>query len=150
MDARLTIDFNLAVGSVQQAVTVTGAEPLVKLASPDIGYTLTSNTISQLPLSTRNFVDLISLTTGVNNGTPGENLQGGLPQSQPFGRTAFNINGLRTDANNFSMDGVDINDPVLSGLIISPRLTRSRNLSSNKASTLRNSAVPPAASSTCR
>jgi hypothetical protein len=122
VDARVTIDFSLAVGSVQQAVTVTGAEPLVKLASPDIGYTLTSHSISQLPLSTRNFVDLISLTTGVTNGTPGENLQGGLPQSQPFGRTAFNVNGLRTDANNFSMDGVDINDPVLSGLIISPPL----------------------------
>jgi Carboxypeptidase regulatory-like domain len=122
VDARVTIDFDLALGSVQQAVTVTGAEPLVKLASPDIGYTLTSTSISQLPLSTRNFVDLISLTTGVTNGTPGENLQGGLPQSQPFGRTAFNVNGLRTDANNFSMDGVDINDPVLSGLIISPPL----------------------------
>jgi hypothetical protein len=122
VDSRLTIDFSLAVGSVQQAVIVTGAEPLVKLASPDIGYTLTSQTITQLPLSTRNFVDLISLTTGVTNGTPGENLQGGLPQSQPFGRTAFNINGLRTDANNFSMDGVDINDPVLSGLIVSPPL----------------------------
>jgi Carboxypeptidase regulatory-like domain/TonB-dependent Receptor Plug Domain len=122
VDARVTVDFTLEVGSVQQAVTVEGGAALVNLASGDVGQVLTANTIEKLPLSTRNLVDLIALTTGVTNGTPGENLQGGLPQSQPFGRTAFNINGLRTDANNFMMDGVDINDPVLSGLVVSPPL----------------------------
>jgi hypothetical protein len=122
VDARVTVDVGFEVGSIQQAVTVESAPPLVNLASADIGQVLTSQTISRLPLSTRNFVDLIALTTGVTNGTPGENLQGGLPQSQPFGRTAFNVNGLRTDANNFMMDGVDINDPVLSGLVVSPPL----------------------------
>lgn len=122
IDARVTVDVGLQVGSVQQAITVDSSAPLVNLASGDVGQVLTSQTISRLPLATRNFVDLISLTAGVTNGTPGENLQGGLPQSQPFGRTAFNINGLRTDANNFMMDGVDINDPVLSGLIVSPPL----------------------------
>jgi Carboxypeptidase regulatory-like domain len=122
VDARATIDVGLQVGSVQQAITVDSSAPLVNLASGDVGQVLTTQTISRLPLATRNFVDLISLSAGVTNGTPGENLQGGLPQSQPFGRTAFNVNGLRTDANNFMMDGVDINDPVLSGLVVSPPL----------------------------
>ncbi|MFZ0592968.1 MAG: Plug domain-containing protein, partial [Bryobacteraceae bacterium] len=122
VDTRVTVDFELSVGSVQESVTVQGGAQLVKLASADIGNVVTSQTVEQLPLSTRSFVDLISLTSGVTNGTPGENLQGGLPQSQPFGRTAFNVNGVRTDSNNFMMDGVDINDPVLSALIISPPL----------------------------
>ena len=122
VDAKVTVDLQLQIGSVQEAITVIGAAPLVNLAGADIGHVLTTTTITQLPLSTRNFVDLISLSTGVTNGTPGENLQGGLPQSQPFGRTAFNVNGLRTDSNNFMLDGVDVNDPVLSGLIVSPPL----------------------------
>ena len=122
VDAHVEVDFQLRVGQVSQQVTVEASASMVSTVSGDVGTTLGSRPISSLPLVTRNFVDLFDLTTGVTDGVPGENLQGGLPQSQPWGRSAFNINGLRSDVNNFMMDGVDINDPVLSGLMISPPL----------------------------
>ena len=64
--------------SVELTNTNTGLVRKVT-TSGHVGTTLGSRPISSFPLLTRNFVDLFDLTTGVTEGTLGENLQEGLP-----------------------------------------------------------------------
>jgi TonB-dependent receptor-like protein len=84
-------------------VTVTGAASEVQLSSPTTGQTLTSATIGQLPLSTGNFLTLLTLSTGANTE---------LFQSDALGRGAvtINVNGQRPVNNNYQLEGINAND----------------------------------------
>src|ERR1700728_432645 len=60
------LDFTLQVGQVVQKVEVTGAAPLMQLASSTVGSVVDSNTVVELPLNGRDWTSLAVLTPGVN------------------------------------------------------------------------------------
>jgi Carboxypeptidase regulatory-like domain/TonB dependent receptor len=135
---RLRIDLTLTPGDVTAAVTVTAGAPLVETESSDRGAVITGRQITELPLSGRNFTQLATLTPGVaransvglgggpearsfNNGDPrsgsggpGASDANGSSESSRFNRSggaAISANGQRATNNNFSLDGVDNNEP---------------------------------------
>jgi hypothetical protein len=59
------INFELAVGSPSQSITVEGGEPLVQLATSDLGTVVDSRTTRELPLNGRSWTDLATLQPGV-------------------------------------------------------------------------------------
>ena len=98
-----TVNVPLKVGQISESVTITGAATEVQLTSAATGQTLTSDTISQLPLSTGNFLTLLTLSTGANTE---------LFQSDALGRGAvtINVNGQRPVNNNYQLEGINAND----------------------------------------
>lgn len=99
----------LKVGEIGASVTVTGAGSEVQLTSATTGQTLTNDTIRRLPLSTGNFLTLLTLSSGANTE---------LFQSDALGRGAvtINVNGQRPVNNNYQLEGINANDinlPVL-------------------------------------
>lgn len=98
-----TVNVPLKVGQISESVTVTGAATEVQLTSATTGQTLTSATIGQLPLSTGNFLTLLTLSTGANTE---------LFQSDALGRGAvtINVNGQRPVNNNYQLEGINAND----------------------------------------
>ncbi|MGH9626945.1 MAG: carboxypeptidase-like regulatory domain-containing protein, partial [Bryobacteraceae bacterium] len=59
------VNFGLQVGAVAESVTVTSSVSLVQVDSSSEGKVIERATISALPLSTRNFTQLLGLTAGV-------------------------------------------------------------------------------------
>ena len=97
------LDRALEVGSQSEQVTVEANVETLQTATSTLGTTVTGNTITALPLSTRNFTQVLGMSTGVavevSNGAA-------------FGRGSQNmsVNGANPEKNNFQMDGVAINN----------------------------------------
>ncbi|MFL6448194.1 MAG: carboxypeptidase regulatory-like domain-containing protein [Bryobacteraceae bacterium] len=99
------LDFELKVGNIVDTVEVTGAPPLLQTESTQLSTVIDSRTNTQLPLATRNYVQLTLLAPGSVHPNP-QNFQSG----QTTGSTARPyINGNREQSNNFFLDGVDNN-----------------------------------------
>lgn len=98
-----TVNVPLKVGQISESVTVTGAATEVQLSSAATGQTLTSETIRALPLSTGNFLTLLTLSSGANTE---------MFQSDALGRGAvtINVNGQRPTNNNYQLEGINAND----------------------------------------
>lgn len=99
------LDFQLKVGSVGQSVEVTAAEPLLQTQATQLGQVIDSRTNEELPLATRNFVQLTLLAPGSIHPDP-SSFKGGQTTGSS-GRP--NVNGNREQANNFMLDGLDNN-----------------------------------------
>jgi len=91
-----TLDLQLDVGTTGEQVNVSAEAATVSTTDASIGNAFTEHQVRQLPLDTRNVVELLSLQPGVT--ATGEVL------------------GARRDQNNVTLDGVDVNDNENSGI----------------------------------
>jgi hypothetical protein len=98
----LAINFTLPVGAASEVVTVEGGAPLVNTQTAAVSTVIGRDFVETLPLNGRSFNTLLQLTPGVVIAplAPGQSGQ-------------FSIAGQRTDANNFTIDGVSANFGVL-------------------------------------
>jgi carboxypeptidase family protein/TonB-dependent receptor-like protein len=94
----LTVDFELPLGSLTDAVTVEAGAPLVNTRSATVSTVIDRTFVENLPLNGRSFQTLIMLTPGVVVTPTAFNDQG-----------QFSVNGQRADANYFTVDGVSAN-----------------------------------------
>lgn len=99
------VDSQLKVGSMTQTVSVTAAPPLLQTDTMQVGMVTSANFNVNLPLATRNFIQLTLLAPGVTTPDPssfknGQRTGGG---GRPY------VNGNREEANNFLLDGVNNN-----------------------------------------
>ncbi|MGH9620818.1 MAG: carboxypeptidase-like regulatory domain-containing protein, partial [Bryobacteraceae bacterium] len=99
------LDIQMQLGSVTQTVEVTSAAPLLQTQSTQIGEVINAATNVNLPLATRNYVQLTLLAPGSVNPNP-SSFKSGLATSSS-GRP--NVNGNREQANNFILDGLENN-----------------------------------------
>lgn len=99
------IDFTLEVGAVNETATITATAPLLVTQEATTGGVIENRQVSDLPLSARNWDDLLTLVAGVQADRYTE--QGG---GTAAGRTGgANVHGVRSLQNNFVLDGVDNN-----------------------------------------
>ncbi len=98
------VDAALEVGAVTETVTVTSAT-LLTTQEATTGGVIDNRLVQQLPLSGRNWDDLISLVPGTQVDRYTEETG-----STANGRTGgANVHGVRSLQNNFVLDGVDNN-----------------------------------------
>ncbi len=102
VDQRADIAIIMQVGEVAETVTVEGGTQ-GQLASDtsSLGNTITPSQLQDLPLPSRNVLNLLALTPGVSSGGDMTS-QGGLSSSQ------LSINGSRTLNSEFLIDGVSV------------------------------------------
>src|ERR1035438_7844354 len=95
-------DVALKVAGAPTTVSVTGESPLVQTESSARGTVIDENEIDSLPLPTRNFQQLLAMTTGAS---------GSIGNSSELGRgdVAVYVNGQRALSNNMIINGVDAN-----------------------------------------
>lgn len=91
-----TLDIKLEVGQVTEVIHVEEVAAPINTQNATIGNPFTETQVRQLPLQTRNVVELLSLQPGVT--ATGEVL------------------GARRDQNNVTLDGVDVNNNENSGV----------------------------------
>ncbi|MGB6877168.1 MAG: TonB-dependent receptor [Candidatus Acidiferrales bacterium] len=102
----IAINFTLPVGAVSEVVTVSGGAPLIDTQDAAVSTVIDRQFVENLPLNGRSFNTLLQLTPGVVV----------APTSGVVATGQFSIAGQRTDANNFTVDGVSANFGVTSGL----------------------------------
>ncbi len=94
-------DFHLQVGSVEQSTQVTSMAPMLQTESTQLGQVIDARTNTELPLATRNYVQLTLLAPGSINPNPAT-FKSGLTTA---GSGRPNVNGNREQGNNFVLDG---------------------------------------------
>src|SRR5580698_9221590 len=121
------ISLKLEAGSVTTTVDVTSGVPLVDTATSSLGEVIQGRQVTELPLNGRNFTQLALLTPGVTRGAYGDIASGGGSgtnaetfRNSETGGAALSANGLRPQADNFILDGVDNNDAFVNGIIFFP------------------------------
>ena len=94
----IRIDLTLQPGQVSETVVVTGEVPLLDITSSTLGGTLSNQTINDLPLSGRNYENLLQLRPGVVRYPGG-------------GFSTTSTNGLRAEDNAYVIDGLYNSEP---------------------------------------
>lgn len=122
-----TVDFKLATGQTSTTVDVTGAAPVVDLATSSVGEVVAGRQVTELPLNGRNFTQLALLAPGVTRGGYGNGASGVGGQAETFrnassGGGSLSTNGLRPQANNFILDGVDNNEALVNTIEFFPNI----------------------------
>ena len=70
VDQTARVDFQMKLGQVSETVEVTGAAPLLETETTQLSTTIDSNTTENLPLGSRNFVQLTLLAPGAVTPNP--------------------------------------------------------------------------------
>lgn len=97
---RIGVDIVLKPASVSERVEVTSAAPLLQTESAALGRVVEGTAVKELPLSSRNFTQLLALSPGTS---------GPLNDAGALGRGTQNISsgGARLGSNSVYIDGVD-------------------------------------------
>jgi hypothetical protein len=127
------IDIQLKVGQVTETVQVESTAPVLKTESTQVDTIINSATNDNLPLASRNYVQLTLLAPGAVSTDP-SSFNNGNNTGGYGGRPL--INGNREQANNFLLDGMDnnqVSDNLL-GYTPAPDAIQEFNLITNNAS----------------
>ncbi|HEV2860403.1 MAG TPA: TonB-dependent receptor [Pyrinomonadaceae bacterium] len=98
-----TVDAELQVGALtDETVVVSAAAAALQTEAPALGRVVDARAVAELPLATRNFTQILSLSPGTATY---------LPDNTAVGRNSQNIsvNGARVTNNNFQINGIDAN-----------------------------------------
>ncbi len=105
---KLGLRFDLPVGDVAEQVTVEATALAVQTESSTAEGLVSGGEVRELALNNRNYIQLISLMPGVTNNAATDEIYIGT--TNPLGSTntiPFSLNGGRTSANNYMVDGAD-------------------------------------------
>ena len=120
LEVQQVANFNvrMVVGSTTATVSVSASAPILNTDNPTIGSIFTANTISNLPL---NGLDFSAVTLYM----PGSIDTAGTSGTTSFERSTYfvdtpNFNGNRAQANNYTLDGIDMNETYNNLISYSP------------------------------
>jgi hypothetical protein len=100
------LDFKMGVG-LTETVQVTDTSPILQTETTAVGEVLSGNTVQSLPLNGRNTGQLALLLPGTITYNPrGFTNIGSINMNRPF------VNGNREQTNNFTVDGLDVNETI--------------------------------------
>jgi len=126
----LEVSLKLETGSAATTVEVTGDVPVVDTATSSVGEVIEGRQVVDLPLNGRNFSSLALMTPGVSRGAYSNNAAGIGPggaaaetwRNYDSGGAALAVNGLRPQANNYIIDGIDNNESLVNSIVIFPAI----------------------------
>jgi hypothetical protein len=107
-----SLEVGLKTGKASETVEVTAENVQIQTTTAEESGTVTGDQVRELALNNRNFEQLILLQPGVANQLP-DKVQFGLGSN-----TSISVNGARTGANNYTVDGADINDSGSNGTLL--------------------------------
>jgi hypothetical protein len=102
VNARQRVDVSLQPGSASESVTVSGEASQLESETSDTGLIISPTEVHNLPLNGRAYADLAVLAPGVRR----NNLEN---QSVTSRDASYNVDGQRSEFNNFLLDGLDNN-----------------------------------------
>ena len=110
------VEIELQVGEVTQTLDVVGTAPVIDTESPTIGSVVDQKKVVELPLNGRNFMELTTLSQGINEGR----LEHG--KRLGFLRKGFapSAAGMPATENNYQLDGADNKEGFFNTFNVAP------------------------------
>lgn len=107
------IDAKLSLAGEQQKVSVNAEiAPLINTENGELGLTLDSTAINNVPMVGRNFSSLTVFTPGAVVTNPTAFTDANALERNISGGGQVSVNGNRQQSNNFLLDGIEINETI--------------------------------------
>lgn len=112
-------NFSLKVASSSEVITVEATAPVIESTTITVGQSIDQRTVQDLPLNGRHFVDLALLIPGTVTAP-----QNGFLTAPLRGQGAFAVNtaGMREDAVNWMVNGINLNDMAQNQVTFQPTI----------------------------
>jgi outer membrane receptor protein involved in Fe transport len=118
---RARVDVHMELGELQQSVEVSAQTPALQTDTSTLGTLFTPQSVQDLPLNGRNFMQLAQLSAGANTGAANALASGNRPDDRRA-TSAVTVNGQMSYSNNFLIDGIDDNERYIGTIIIKPSI----------------------------
>ena len=127
VDSRTRADFELRLGSVEEAIEIVAVAPLVIKENAAVATIIGEKQLRDLPLDGRNYLSLVKLSSNVSSemkvsGAKGSR-QGGERAEHPIA-----IAGQRQELNRFTLDGVENTDVNFNTYLTRPSIDALREV----------------------
>jgi hypothetical protein len=100
-----SVDVQLEVGGIEQEVTVIAESPLVDTTTKQLGGSIPTQELNDIPSLNRNFTSYLSLLPGIT----------ATISTDSFGADSIRVNGQATQNANYTLDGAGNNDTFNNG-----------------------------------
>src|SRR5271156_6789361 len=115
-------DVHLTLGAEATTIEVTASTPLLQADSATVSSTVTAQAVRDLPLNGRNFVQLVGLVPGANEGAGNGLSSGGRPDDRRTNAAGLSVNGQDDTLNNWVVDGIDDNERIIGTIGVKPNV----------------------------
>jgi hypothetical protein len=131
VNSALQVDIKLELAGQSESVTVSaeGAQLHVEKADTQLGLTINSQRITEVPLNGRSYTDLLAnqagvapVTTSATSSTSSGGGFGAIAVSGSLNPGLFSVNGQRESANGFILNGANVEESVAEGAAVIPDL----------------------------
>jgi carboxypeptidase family protein len=102
------LDVALELGDVSETVEVRAQTPLIEPDKTSISAAVDPRAMQDLPFQDRQFLNLALIVPGTVPGAPGTRVAGTSLET-------FTVAGMRSQSNNYTLDGISNNDPHVDG-----------------------------------
>ncbi|HVG27186.1 MAG TPA: carboxypeptidase-like regulatory domain-containing protein [Acidobacteriaceae bacterium] len=130
VDQRVVLDMKLAVASAGETVQVESLAPQIETQTMTVGQVIGRNTVQELPLNGRHFLDLTTLTPGGVVAPTAGSLTG---SSRGLGANSFITAGNREDTVNFQINGINLNDMSQNQITFQPSINTTSEFKINNS-----------------
>ena len=125
VESVIALNFVLSFGSTAESITLPGGASPTSTYAGSIGTVVDGRQITELPLNGRNFTQLALLTPGTTRGAYGDIASGVNNAAETHrysesGGAALSVSGMRPQANNFLLDGIDNNESLVNTITFFP------------------------------
>ena len=111
IDQTVKLNTTLRAGAEGTVTVVDTTAPLLNASDGSLGIVLSSNEIQNIPLEGRNFSSATLFQPGAVNTDPTGMTGNNAIERDTFNSDIASINGNRNQANNYLLDGIDMNEP---------------------------------------
>jgi hypothetical protein len=119
VNSALQIDAALQIGQNTQTVEVNDSVVTIQMSDTEIGETISSQHVAEVPLNGRSYTDLLATQAGVSpittSGAANSSSGGGfgtVPVAGNENTGQFSINGQRESANGFFLNGASVQESI--------------------------------------
>jgi hypothetical protein len=112
-------DFTLQVGQVTQSVTVEASAALLQADNPTLGTVVPTETVSQMPLNSRNYLSLVAVSANTNTLSTYTG-QANARQGGQRAQEAISVGGQRIMYDHFTIDGINNTDVDFNTFVVQP------------------------------
>jgi hypothetical protein len=130
VDQKVTVDMHLALASSGETVQVESTASEIEATTMTVGQVIDRNTVQELPLNGRHFLDLTVLTPG---GVVAPTAGSLTAPSRGLGANSFITAGNREDSVNFEINGVNLNDMSQNQITFQPSISTTSEFKINNS-----------------
>jgi hypothetical protein len=112
-------DFTLQVGQITQTVTVESTAALLQVDNPTLGTVVPTQTVSQMPLNSRNYLSLVAVSANTNTLSAAQG-QAGSREGGQRSNEAISVGGQRIMYDHYTIDGINNTDVDFNSFVVQP------------------------------